>query len=109
MKMTKAEAINEIEFLIKGYTDMTGCERIKKACEMAKEALEEQQAEIEWNNAKYEVHSKIGQTVYLGFGCSNCGTFSQVKSRFCRECGGRYDGNVKKDKADKHTFVFGGF
>lgn len=109
MKMTKAEAINEIEFLIKGYTDMTGCERIKKACEMAKEALEDQPEEIEWNNAKYEVNSKIGQTIMLGFACSNCGTFSQVKSHHCRECGGIYTGKAHKDKADANAFTFGGF
>lgn len=109
MDITRNEAITEMQFLIDGYKGMTGCEKIKEACEMAKEALVDHPSNIEWNNARYEVNSKIGQTIMLGFSCSECGAFSQVKSRFCRECGGKYDGSVKKDKADANAFTFGGF
>lgn len=107
--MSTEEAITEMEFLIKGYTGMAGCERIKRACEMAKESLKDKPIEIEWNNARYEVNSKVGQTIMLGFSCSECGTFSQVKSRYCRECGGKYDGSIKKDLYDANNFKFGGF
>ena len=107
--MTREEAIGEMQFLIDGYNGMAGCQRLQRACEMAKEALENQPIEIGWNNAKYEVHSKVGQTIMLGFSCDNCGAFSQVKSRHCRECGGIYRGSIKKDLYDANNFKFGGF
>lgn len=109
MKIKTDEAIKEMQFLADGYKGMNGCEKLHDACNLAILALRDNPDEIEWNNAKYETYSKIGQTIMLGFSCSNCGAFSQVKSRFCRECGGRYDGSVKKDVADANNFNFGGF
>lgn len=63
---------------------------------------------IEWNESTFESHSPNCYVKIIGFSCSNCGKFEQIKGRYCRCCGGKYEGEIIA-KNPSLDFQFGGF
>ena len=64
--------------------------------------------EIEWNESTFESHTANTSCTIKGYVCSNCGKFEQIKSRYCRDCGGRYEGEIK-NRISVQDIKFGGF
>ena len=64
--------------------------------------------EIDWKPSTFESHTKNTSLKISGYVCSNCGRFEHIKSRYCRDCGGRYAGSVK-NKMSIGDYEFGGF
>jgi rRNA maturation endonuclease Nob1 len=64
--------------------------------------------DIEWNESTFESHTKTTSMKIKGYACSNCGKFEQTKSRYCRDCGGRYFGAISKP-ISANDIIFGGF
>ena len=55
---------------------------------------------IQWIESRKERRTKDCHTVSYGVKCSRCGCFQDSPSRFCKDCGGRYDGELTK-KSEK--------
>ena len=56
---------------------------------------------IRWISAMRKKHTRDCNTTRYGFECDSCKHFEDEPTRFCSECGGRYDGvltqyNMKK-------------
>lgn len=64
--------------------------------------------EIEWIESTFESHTENTSCKINGYVCSNCGKFEHIKSRYCRDCGGRYAGEIKK-RISVNDIKFGGF
>ena len=113
--MEREEAIRELQFLADQYREVEDSfpesTKQRKACEMGIMALEtvgDLPPEIDWIPAKYETTTKIGHSVMHGFACNNCDSFSQQKSRYCKDCGGIFRGTLRKSNANA-DIRFGGF
>lgn len=97
--MTNKDAIKVLE-MVDAYGIADEAKRV------AIEALE-RVPDIEWIEMRLEYKSSKGHTIMYGYGCSHCGCFVLAKSQFCKDCGGRYEGKIMKEKS--RDFEFGGF
>lgn len=53
--------------------------------------------EIQWLPSKRESRLKNGvHAVSYGVECSNCKRFQSDLTRFCADCGGKFNGEIKK-------------
>ena len=100
MTLNKEEAIKELEWLMSNYRELLSwnqrVERLMIACKMGAESLKDDPEDIDWILARQETRTSLGLHVKNGFGCSNCGEFSQEKQRYCSHCGGIFRGSLKK-------------
>ena len=61
--------------------------------------------EIQWLNAKKEIKSKNCHTVRHGVKCNRCGCFQDSPSRFCKDCGGKFNGELPNKNFKERLFV----
>lgn len=51
---------------------------------------------IQWIPSKRERKLKNCHAITFGVECSRCKCFQEYESRFCKDCGGKYDGILPK-------------
>lgn len=56
---------------------------------------------MRWITTKREKISKQVKSVRYGVECSNCKRFQDEPTRYCADCGERYDGEIIKKKEFK--------
>ena len=55
---------------------------------------EDEEKKITWIPARREKDAKGCHAVTYGVECNRCKGFQFVPSRYCKDCGGRFDGNL---------------
>lgn len=51
---------------------------------------------IEWIPSDKEKKTRYCHSISHGFRCSKCGQWEELTSRYCKGCGGHFDGEVEK-------------
>ena len=59
---------------------------------------------IQWLPAKREKRTKDCHSISNGVKCSRCGCFQELPSRFCKDCGGHFDGELVKVTTFERSF-----
>ena len=51
---------------------------------------------IDWVASTKEKRTKDCHSISHGYKCSKCGQWEELKSRYCKGCGGHFDGKIEK-------------
>lgn len=60
--------------------------------------MSENENEIQWLRSKRESKNGLVHAVSYGVECSRCKKFQSVETRYCADCGGKFNGELPKIK-----------